>query len=290
MKLGLQVPNFTWPGGPATLGADLATIARAADDAGFEYLALPDHLFQMAEVQPVESEMLEAYTTLGFLAAHTDRIKLLTIVTAAHHRQPGVLAKTITTLDVLSGGRAVFGIGAGWNEDESRGLGLPFPPTAERFELLEETVQFMLKMWSRDESGFESTHIHAERLLNSPQALTKPHPPILIGGGGEKKTLRLVAKYADMCNLLAGPELERKLNVLRKHCETVGRNFSDIAITTMGPLSVGKHGEGLDDFNAGLREQARLGVDVAVVGSLDGPDLDVIDLLGKEVIPDAADY
>jgi alkanesulfonate monooxygenase SsuD/methylene tetrahydromethanopterin reductase-like flavin-dependent oxidoreductase (luciferase family) len=149
----------------------------------------------------------------------------LTVVTAAHHRQPGLLAKAIITLDVLSRGRAILGIGAGWNDYESRGLGLPFPSTKERLELLEETVQFMLKMWSDDDSGIESTHIHAERLLNAPQAVTKPHPPILIGGGGEKKTLRLVAKYADMCNLLASPELERKLDVLRAHCETEGRDL-----------------------------------------------------------------
>jgi F420-dependent oxidoreductase-like protein len=290
MKLGLQVPNYTWPGGPATLGADLAAIARAADDAGFEYLALPDHFFQMPEVQPVENDMLEAYTTLGFLAAHTKRVKLMTVVTAAHHRQPGLLAKAITTLDVLSGGRAILGIGAGWKEDESLGLGLPFPSTKERFELLEETVQFMLKMWSDDESGFESPHIHAERLLNVPQVLTKPHPPILIGGEGEKKTLRLVAKYADMCNLQASAELERKLDVLRAHCETEGRDFAEITITTMGLLNVGKNGENLDEFKAGLREQAKLGVDIAIVGSLHGPDLDEIKLVGTEVIPEAANY
>jgi alkanesulfonate monooxygenase SsuD/methylene tetrahydromethanopterin reductase-like flavin-dependent oxidoreductase (luciferase family) len=172
---------------------------------------------------------------------------------------------------------------AGWNDSETRDLGLPFPSTKERLKLLEETVQFVLRMWSDDESGFESTHIHAERLLNVPQALTKPHPPILIGGGGEKKTLRLVAKYAHMCNLFAGAELERKLDVLRAHCETRGRDFAEITITTMGPLNVGKNGAKLADFRAGLREQAKLGVDIAIVGSLDGPDCDVISLLGKVI-------
>ena len=290
MKLGLQIPNFTWPGGSAALGADLATIARAADEAGFEYLGVQDHFFQIPPVGPTDNDMLEAYTTLGFLAAHTERVKLLTLVTGANYRQPGLLAKALTTLDVLSGGRAILGIGAGWYEEESRGLGLPHPPTRERFEILEETLQYVLQMWSDDESPFESPHIRAERLLNVPQALTKPHPPILIGGGGEKKTLRLVAKYADACNLMAGDELPRKLDVLHAHCEAEGRDFDEITVTTTGALDVGQSGENLDEFKAGLREQAELGVDIAIVGSLDGPDLDVIDLVGKEVIPEAIGY
>jgi F420-dependent oxidoreductase-like protein len=290
MKLGLSIPNFTWPGGPATLGADLAAIARAADNAGFKYLAVMDHFFQIPDVGPVEHDMLEAYTTLGYLASHTERAKLLTLVTGVHYREPGLLAKAVTTLDVLSGGRAILGIGAGWFEEESRGLGLPFPSVKERFELLEETVRYVLQMWSADESGFESAHIHADRLLNAPQALTTPRPPIMIGGSGEKKTLRLVAKYADACNLFSGQELPRKLDVLRAHCEAEGRDFSEITVTTSSGMTVGKNGENLDEFKAGLREQAELGVDVAIVGSANGPDLNVINLLGKEVIPELAGY
>src|SRR5246127_3044807 len=173
-----------------------------------------DHFFQIPAVGPAEREMLEAYTTLGYLAACTSRAALLTVITGTVYREPGILAKIVTTLDVLSKGRAWMGIGAGWNEEESRGLGIPFPPVAERFEQLEEAVQICLKMWSDDETPYDGKHFHRDRPLNSPPALTRPHPPIMIGGGGEKKTLRLVARYAQACNLFGGPELPRKLEVL----------------------------------------------------------------------------
>ena len=218
MKIGLQIPDFSTPDGPGQLGADLATVARTADDAGFEYLAVMDHFFQIGVIGPPEREMLEAYTTLGYLAGHTSRARLLTLVTGVTYRHPGILAKMVTTLDVLSGGRAGLGIGAAWNDEESRGLGIPFPPLAERFERLEETLQICLQMWRGDERPYHGRHYQLERPLNSPQALTRPHPPILIGGGGERKTLRLVAQYADACNLFPGPDLARKLDVLRGHC------------------------------------------------------------------------
>ena len=192
-----------------------------------------DHFWQITGVGPVEHEMLEAYTTLGFLAAHTERVRLHTLVTGAVYRQPGLLAKQITTLDVLSGGRAGLGIGAAWNADESRGLGLPFPPTAERFERLEEAIQICLQMWSQSEGPYDGKHYHLGRTLNSPQNIQKPRPYLMIGGGGEKKTLRLVAQYADACNLFGGPEASRKLEVLRQHCEAVGRNYDEIEKTSM---------------------------------------------------------
>src|SRR5215472_1935913 len=182
MQVGLQIPDFTWPGGPARLGADLAAVARSADDAGFEFVSVMDHFFQIRAVGSPAREMLEAYTTLGYLAAHTARAKLMTLVTGAVYRYPGVLAKIVTTLDVLSGGRAWLGIGAAWNEAESRDLGISFPPVAERFERLEETLQICLQMWRGDETPHEGRHFQLERPLNSPQALTKPHPPIMIGG------------------------------------------------------------------------------------------------------------
>ena len=190
-------------------------MARTADDAGFEYIAVMDHFFQIPAVGPAEREMLEAYTTLGYLAACTSRAALLTVITGAVYREPGILAKIVTTLDVLSNGRAWLGIGAAWNEQESRGLGIPFPPVAERFERLEETLQICLQMWHGDESPYQGKHYQLERPLNSPQSLSRPHPPIMIGGGGEKKTLRLVAQYADACNLFAGRDEARKLDVLR---------------------------------------------------------------------------
>ena len=215
MKVGLQIPDFSTPRGPEGLGRELANVARTADDAGFEYIAVMDHFFQIPVVGPAEKEMLEAYTTLGYLAACTSHATLVTLVTAAFYREPGVLAKIVTTLDVLSGGRAWLGIGAGWNEEESRGLGIPFPPVGERFERLEETLQICLQMWRGDEEPYRGKHYQLERPLNSPQSLSRPHPPIMIGGGGEKKTLRLVAQYADACNLFAGRDEARKLDVLR---------------------------------------------------------------------------
>ncbi|GAB3583416.1 LLM class F420-dependent oxidoreductase [Amycolatopsis endophytica] len=285
MKLGLQIPDFTWQGGPATLGGDLARVARAADDAGFEYLAVMDHFFQIGQVGQVENDMLEAYTTLGYLAAHTDRAKLLTVITGVIYRQPGVLAKAITTLDVLSGGRAVLGIGAGWNEEESRGLGFPFPPTAERFEMLEETLQYVLRMWSDDDGPFDSDHIHAERLMNVPQALSTPHPPIMVGGSGEKKTLRFVAKYGDACNIFNGPELEHKLDVLRGHCEAEGRDYGEITKTVYHPLDIGANGEKTEELKTELRRLNGLGVDAAI-GALPGiPNTDLIEIFGKDIIP-----
>ena len=205
MKIGLQIPDFTWPGGAEQLGPTLATIARTADDAGFAHIMVMDHFFQIRTVGPPEHEMLEAYTALGFLAAHTSRARIGTLVTGAIYRYAGILAKTVTTLDVLSGGRAWLGVGAWWNEQESRGLGIRFPPMAERFEQAEETIQICLQMWAGDETPYHGKLNHLERPLNSPQALAKPHPPIMIGGGGEKKTLRLVAKYAQACNLFPGP-------------------------------------------------------------------------------------
>lgn len=193
MKFGLHIPDFTWHGGVETLRRDLADVARTAEQAGFDRISVMDHLWQIGLIGPPEREMLEAYTTLGYLAAKTERVKLLTVVTAVVYREPGLLAKAVSTLDVLSGGRAMLGIGAAWNEEESRGLGLFFPSTAERFERLEEALQICLQMWSEDDRPYDGAHYQLGRTLNSPQPLTRPHPPILIGGAGEKKTLRLVA-------------------------------------------------------------------------------------------------
>ena len=196
MKIGLQIPSFTWPGGPAKIPQKLAEIARTADDGGFSSLWVMDHFFQIPNVGPVENEMLESYSTLSYLAGLTKNVKLGTLVTGVVYRQPGLLVKTVTTLDVLSGGRAYFGIGAAWNEQEALGLGFPFPPLKERFERLEETLQIAIQMWSGNQAPFDGKHYQLDHALNSPQALSKPHPPILIGGMGEKKTLRLVAVYA----------------------------------------------------------------------------------------------
>src|SRR6201996_9601059 len=188
MKVGLQIPDFSTPRGPEALSRELATVARTADDAGFEYIAVMDHFFQIAVVGPAEREMLEAYTTLGYLAACTSHATLVTLVTGAFYREPGILAKIVTTLDVLSNGRAWLGIGAAGNEEESRGLGIPFPPVAERFDRLEETLQICLQMWRGDEKPYPGKDYSLERPLNSPQSLSPPHPPIMIGGGPSTPT------------------------------------------------------------------------------------------------------
>jgi alkanesulfonate monooxygenase len=261
-----------------------------AEDAGFTKLSVMDHVWQISMVGPAENEMLEAYTTLGYLAAKTERIELLTWVTAAIYRQPGLLAKAMTTLDVLSHGRAWLGIGAAWNEEESIGLGLPFPPTAERFERLEETLQICLQMWSDSDDPFTGKHYTLGRTLNSPQSVQRPHPPIMIGGTGEKKTLRMVAQYAQACNLFPGPELERKLDVLRGHCEDLGRNFDDIQKTVMTDLNPGQQGENVDAILTQLRELAALGITHMQTGMKDASSPAAYELFGEKIIPEARKF
>jgi F420-dependent oxidoreductase-like protein len=288
VQIGLQVPDFTTPGGPARLGSDLAAVARTADDAGFGFLAVMDHFFQIGGIGPPEREMLEAYTTLGYLAACTSRAKLLTLVTGAVYRQPGILAKIVTTLDVLSAGRAWLGIGAAWNEEESRGLGIPFPPVAERFERLEETLQICLQMWRGDESPYRGRHYQLERPLNSPQALTSPHPPIMIGGGGERRTLRLVARYAQACNLFPGPDLARKLDVLRSHCDAEGRDYDEITRTCYFTFDPGEKGEHAGQIVDELGRLAEMGFQVAIGSVANVWQVAPLEIIGSEVIPQVA--
>ena len=287
MKLGLHISNFTWPEGAPRLGAVLADVASTADEAGFERISVMDHLWQIAVLGPPEHEMLEAYTALGYLAAHTRRAKLLTLVTGVVYREPGLLAKAVTTLDVLSGGRAMLGIGAAWNEAESKGLGLLFPPTGERFERLEEALQICLRMFHGDESPFHGKHYHLDRLLNQPPVLSRPHPPILIGGGGEKKTLRLVAQYADACNLFPGPEVQHKLDVLKRHCDDVGRDYDDIQKTVLFNFDLGEKGERVGEIIEGLRRLSGVGFTVAHGGLRNAWDTGQFEYFQKEIIPAA---
>lgn len=288
MDLGLHLANFTWSGGPTTFVDDLRRTARTAEDVGFTRLSVMDHVWQIAHLGPPEHEMLEAYTALGYLAAVTERVQLLAWVTAAVYREPGLLAKEVTTLDVLSRGRAMLGIGAAWNEEESVGLGLPFPATAERFERLEETLQICLQMWGEDDEPYAGRHYQLGRTLNSPQSVQRPHPPILIGGGGEKKTLRLVAQYAQACNLFDSPDLARKLEVLRGHCEALGRDYDEIEKTVMGPIDPGPNGENVDATLEHLRDLAALGVTHVQMGVADGSRTDWLELIGERIIPEAA--
>src|ERR1700723_4306158 len=259
MKLGLHISDFTWEGGAPELRFKLADIATAAEGAGVDRISVMDHVWQIGHIGPPEHEMLEAYTALGWLAAKTERVKLLTMVTAGVYREPGLLAKAVTTLDVLSGGRAILGIGAAWNGEESAGLGLLFPPVSERFERLEEAILICKQMWSGDEGPFDGEHYHLGRTLNSPQALSRPHPPILIGGAGEKKTLRLVARYADACNIFDSPEVARKLEVLREHCAREGRDYAEIEKTVQTRFDLGEHGENVQQTIEHLHELSELG-------------------------------
>jgi F420-dependent oxidoreductase-like protein len=285
VRIGLQIPDFNRPGGAAGLGANLATVARTADDAGFDYIAVMDHFFQIGVIGPPEDDMLEAYTTLGYLAACTSRARLLTLVTGAVYRHPGILAKIVSTLDVLSGGRAWLGIGAAWNQEESRGLGIPFPPVAERFERLEETLQICLQMWRDDQSPYHGRHYQLERPISHPRALSQPHPPILIGGSGERKTLRFVARYAQACNLFPGPDLPRKLDVLRAHCDAEGRDYDEIEKTCYFVFDVGKNGEHASAIVDRLGEFAAMGFGAAIGSVASVWDVTPLEIIGSEIIP-----
>ena len=288
MRLGLHISDFTWGGGPADLRRQLGQVAARAEEAGYDRISVMDHVWQIAHLGPPEHEMLEAYTTLGFIAAKTERVKLLAVVTAVVYRDPGLLAKAVTTLDVLSGGRAMLGIGAAWNEEESRGLGLFFPGTAERFERLEEALQICQQMWADDDSPYAGKHYRLERTLNSPQPLSRPHPPILIGGAGERKTLRLVAQYADACNIFDTPELAHKLDVLRDHCRRLGRNYDEIEKTAQLRFDLGERGENVERTIEHLHELADLGIQVAHGALANVSQPGTLELMGERVIPAVA--
>jgi F420-dependent oxidoreductase-like protein len=288
VRIGLQIPEFNGAGGAERLGSQLAAVARTADEAGFDSIGVMDHFFQIGFIGPAEHDMLEAYTTLGYLAACTSRARLLTLVTGVVYRHPGILAKIVTTLDVLSGGRAWLGIGAAWNSEEANGLGIPFPPLGERFERLEEALQICLQMWQGSEQAFRGRHYELSRPLNHPPAVTQPHPPIMIGGSGEQKTLRLVAQYAQACNLFPGPKLAHKLDVLRAHCEAVGRDYDEIEKTVLYSFDVGAHGERVSQVIDDLAGYAELGFGTAI-GSVTGVwSRTPLELIGSEVIPAVA--
>jgi F420-dependent oxidoreductase-like protein len=288
VRIGLQIPDFTWPGGPHSMGVDLATIARTAEESGFSLLAVMDHFFQIGMLGPPEKDMLEAYTTLGYLAGVTSHATLLTLVTGNAYRHPGILVKQVTTLDVLSGGRAWLGIGAAWNEVESLGLGVPFPPVSERFERLEETLQIAHRMWSGDESPYQGRHYQLERPLNSPQPLSQPHPTIMVGGSGKPKMLRLVAKYADALNLFPSPELPRILDDLRRSCEREGRDYDAITKTAIYTFSVEEDGTGVDATLEQLRAFAAMGIQVVIGNMPEVFKLGKLERIGSDIIPAVA--
>jgi F420-dependent oxidoreductase-like protein len=293
MRIGLQIPSFTWPDGPAKLAGRLADIGRAADEAGFASLWVMDHFFQIQMVGKVDEPMLEAYSTLGYLAGVTGRVRLGVLVTGVVYRHPGILVKTATTLDVLTGGRSYFGIGAAWNERESRGLGVPFPGIKERFERLEEALQIARQMWSGQVGPYDGKHYQLAEALNRPQPISRPHPPILIGGMGEKKTLRLVAEYADACNLFAsaGPDvLRRKLDALRRHCDEIGRPYDEIERTTLGTANLAPGAMTAPRIIETCRSLAEIGIQHAIFNIPNVFEKGPLEIFGKEVIPAAAGF
>ncbi|MET8311822.1 LLM class F420-dependent oxidoreductase [Micromonospora sp. NBC_00389] len=289
MKLGLHYWTYSTPAEPAAIAPTLAEAATTAEQAGVASFTVMDHFFQMDAVAPAEEPMLEAYTTLGFVAAKTQRMTLGVLVTGVMYRYPGLLAKIVSTLDVLSGGRARLGIGASWYEREQRGLGVPVVPVAERFERLEETLRICLQMWGDDNGPFNGQHYQLAETINSPQPLSRPHPPIMIGGGGEKKTLLLVARYADACNLFGtaagADEVARKLEVLRGHCVAEGRDYDTVEKTVVAhrpPLA------DVDAFLAEVADYAALGVTEVQV-TPDRHPVEFAQRLGDEVLPRLAD-
>jgi F420-dependent oxidoreductase-like protein len=288
MRIGLQVPNFTWPGGQAQIGATLADIAHTVDESGFYSLWVMDHFFQIGGVGPVEHEMLEGYSTLSYLAALTKNVKLGTMVTGVVYRYPGILVKTATTLDVLSGGRAYLGIGAAWFEREAQGLGVPFPSVKERFERLEETLQIAKQMWSGEVKPYQGQHYQLAETLCSPMPLSKPHPPILIGGLGEKKTPRLIAKYADGCNLFAraGAEvIQTRFDTIKRYCDEFGRDYETIERTSLDTVFIAAGQMSAADVIARCKTLADWGFQQAIFNMPNVHEIKPLEVFAKEIIP-----
>ncbi|MBI5338975.1 MAG: LLM class F420-dependent oxidoreductase [Mycolicibacterium rufum] len=284
MDLGIHVPIFDIDGGTTAIAPELARVGAAAEEAGATWLSFMDHFFQIEPTGlPAEAHMLEGYTTLGFLAAHTSTISLGLLVTGVTYRHPGLLAKIVTTVDVLSGGRAVLGIGAAWFEREHQGLGVPFPPIAERFERLEEALQICDQMWDPQNNGaYQGRHYQLAETLCSPQPINKPK--VMIGGGGERKTLRLVARYGDACNLFASSpdDVAHKLEVLRRHCDDAGRDYGSIRKTIMAN-NPRPTPETRDEFVRAMADYAALGVDTVIVTPTDGSPAAWIDAMAPAV-------
>ncbi|MBA3744772.1 LLM class F420-dependent oxidoreductase [Sporichthya sp.] len=283
MQVGIHNASFSWPGGPASIGPTIAELGQAAEAAGVGYVSFMDHFFQIPPVGPAEEPMLEGYTALGFLAAHTSTVKLQLLCTGVTYRHPGLLAKTVTTLDVLSGGRAHLGIGAAWFDREHDGLGVPFPPVAERFERLEETLQICLQMWSENNGPFNGKHYQLAETLCVPAPVSSPRPPIMVAGGGEKKTLKFVARYADANNFFGGPdEVKAKLEILKQHCENEGRDYTTITHTTLARVDPETD---VDGFLREAEAMHELGVSVIFVVPRGDSPAKLADKLGKDVVP-----
>ncbi len=287
MRTGIHYWNYTTPGGASAIAEDIVATAKVAEDGGFDQFTVMDHWFQMDATGDPAQPMLEAYTTLGFVAAHTSRLRIGPLVVGVTYRHPGLLAKTASTLDVLSGGRSFFGIGAACNEREHAALGVPFPPIAERFERLEETLRIAKQMWSDDDGPFEGRHYRLAQTLNSPQPVSSPHPPIMIGGKGKRKTLRLAAQFAQIVNFTSADpeEVAELLDVLRRHCDDVGTDYDAIEKQALaGRLN--PDAPGWLDHVKRLRD---LGIDLVVLSVRPDRQLEWVKRLADEVVPRIAE-
>jgi F420-dependent oxidoreductase-like protein len=290
MRIGLELAEYGWASGTAEAGRTLAQLARVAEDTGFDLIGVGDHLWQGPHAGGPEKPLLECFTTLAVIAAHTERCRLAPLVAGVHLRHPALLAKIVTTLDVLSGGRAMLGIGAGWYAEEASGMGFAFPPLARRFEMVEETLRICLRLWHGepgDDSPFTGEHYQLERPLNLPPSLTRPHPPIVIGGDG-RRTLRLVARYGDACNLYPGPDLEAKLALLRDFCAQEGRDYDAIEKTAIFPFPAEVDGRAATDLVDRLRQWADAGVRTAIGILADADPLRQVTVIGEKVLPAVA--
>jgi len=289
MKFGLQINRFDWKDAPKSIGSKLAEIARTAEAAGFDGIWVMDHYYQIGPgLGSKEDPMLEAYSALNFMAGVTERVTLGTMVTGVVYRHPGFLIKQVSTLDVLSGGRAIFGIGAAWYEEEAHGFGFPFPPRSERFERLEEVLQIAKQIWSGNFEAYEGKHYKLDAPINNPQPLSQPHPPILIGGEGEKKTLKLVAQYADACNLFARNgvnQVTHKLDVLRGHCETLNRDYDEIEKTAIDRFDLSPGGVTPAEVVDHIGQFTEIGIEYFILSLTTVSDIEPIERFGSEVFP-----
>jgi F420-dependent oxidoreductase-like protein len=293
MKIGLQIPSFTWPDGAPHIGKKLADIVQTAEANGFYSLWVMDHFFQINGVGPAENDMLEAYSTLSYIAALTQKPKLGTLVTGVVYRYPGILVKTATTLDVLSGGRAYLGIGAAWFEREALALGVPYPPTKERFERLEETLQIAGQMWSSNNGAFNGKHYQLAETMCVPQPLSKPHPPIMIGGMGENKTMRLVAEYGDACNFFPRMGLDvvqKRLDTIKQNCDLMGRDYNSIERTGTDTAHLAPGQMSVKDILDWCKQLADIGIQHMIFNMPNVHEITPLEVFGKEIIPAVADW
>jgi F420-dependent oxidoreductase-like protein len=293
VKLGLHIASTSWAGGSARMGALLTEIVETAEAVGFDMIDTADHVWLHPIVGGPEENHIEAYTALSFIAAQTQRVRLMTLATAASYRPAGLLAKMVTTLDVLSGGRAMLGIGAGDYPEEAAGLGLSFPSLRERFDILEETIQACLQMWEGEQGSGETFHGHyvrMERALNLPQSLSRPHPPILIAGSGERRTLPLVARYGDACNIRPSPEIPRQLDLLRRLCDEVGRDYDAIEKTAPFGFDVGPDGSKTQELLGQLRWLSEMGIQTVLGWVVDVDQINPLEIMGRDVIPVVAEW